>query len=66
MTKKKYQEFETMLTAAVVSLGVSFGMILLIAVLLEENIKTWDGTIATIIYFVMAGIIWGWLIYKNH
>lgn len=64
--KRNRRELESMLLCAVLACMLSLSILLLFAVMLGQNIKSWNSTAAVGIYCVISGIIWGFLVIRNH
>lgn len=55
--RKKRRDIETLLTIAFAAAMISFGILLLFAVLMGQNIHGWNNTAAIGAFFGMTGVI---------
>ena len=62
----KRKDLEVMIIAACIALMIAFSIILLTAVVLGQDISDWNESVVVSIYFILTGLIWGFLVLINN
>lgn len=63
--RRNRRELETILTMALVACMISISILLLFAVMVGQNIHSWNHVAAIGAFLMMAGVIWGFLVSMN-
>ncbi len=62
--KKKNRDMETLVLTGIISIIVSFSLLLLAAIVTETDITLWDKTKAVPLFLGMSGLMW-WYFWSN-
>lgn len=63
--RRNRRALESLLVMALMACMISFSILLLFAAAMGQNIHNWNNTAAFLMFLVIAGVIWGFLVLIN-